>query len=310
MPSTQKRHFQSQTSFWLAIVSALIVIPIFSQTPGASRPSFEVASIKPYADPGAGPRFFGFRGEPGGTRIAMTGVTVKMLITYAYRIRDFQIIGGPDWINSERYDIQAKAEDGSIPPPTGPPDPSVPDPMGIRTQSLLDDRFQLKMHRETRELPVYELVLAKGGSRMILSEDQNPPQPRKPGDPLPPPPQRGAPPGRGGLFIQRTPSGFTMEATSVPLSNFIGALSQQVGRTVIDKTDLKAGLYDIKLEWTDNGPAIGPPPPGADTVAPPAEPSGPSVFTAIQEQLGLRLVSSKGPVDVFIIDGVQKPTAN
>src|SRR3954466_13346147 len=104
-----------QTRWLWAIVCILIVLPALAQTPEAARPSFEVASIKPYAEPGAGePRFYGFRGQPGSPRISMTGVSVKMLLTYAYRIRDFQIVGGPDWINSERYDIQAKAEDGSI----------------------------------------------------------------------------------------------------------------------------------------------------------------------------------------------------
>src|SRR5262249_40410213 len=143
-----------KTVWLVATVCFLIGLQTLGQAPDAPRPSFEVASIKPYAQPGPGtPRVYGFRGAPPGSpRISMTGVTVKMLLTYAYRIRDFQIIGGPDWINSERYDIEAKAEEGSITPPVQTPDITVVDGMALRTQSLLDDRFQLKMHRETREM--------------------------------------------------------------------------------------------------------------------------------------------------------------
>src|SRR5689334_22806587 len=98
----------------LAIGFAIVAITALAQVPVQPRPSFEVASIKPYEEPTSGGRFYGFRGQPGG-RLTMTGVTFKMLMTYAYRVRDFQVIGGPDWINSERYDIQAKAEEGSVP---------------------------------------------------------------------------------------------------------------------------------------------------------------------------------------------------
>src|SRR6185436_15025727 len=97
------------------------------------------------------------------------------------------------------------------------------------------DRFQLKMHRETRELPVYELVVAKGGAKVQLSEDQSPPKPPDRGAPPPPPPQRGAPPARGSTFIQRTPSGFTMQVTGASWTSFISLLSAQTGRPVVDK---------------------------------------------------------------------------
>jgi uncharacterized protein (TIGR03435 family) len=103
-----------------------------------------------------------------------------------------------------------------------------------------------------------------------------------------------------------------LEATAVPFATFVNALSQQLGRTVIDKTELK-GLYDIKLLWTPDavqGPGpLGPPPAGAEP-PPLADPSGPTVFTAVQEQLGLKLDSTKGPVEVIVIDSVQKPTEN
>jgi uncharacterized protein (TIGR03435 family) len=278
---------------FLLAIAILIVMPGFAQTPGGRRPAFEVVSIKPYADPGPGPALHGFRNVPGSPRMSMTGVTFKMLITYAYAVRDFQIIGGPAWIDSDQYDIQAKAEDGSIPATTGMRDLNVPDPMALRIQSMLDDRFQLRSHRETRELPVYELALAKGGSKLQSSADQGPPEPPQPG--VPPTP-------RGSLFIQRSASGWTLQAKSVPLSSLMSALSEQIGRPIVDRSALKAGLFDIKLQWSPDPPADRP----VDLV----DPTGPSIFTAIQEQLGLRLVSSKGPVDVWVIDAVQKPSTN
>ena len=289
----------------LLLCISIALAPLWSQT-ALEKPKFEVASIKPNGEVSGGTSI---RGEPSGTRITMTRVTTKMVMTFAYRVRDFQVIGGPDWINVDHYDIQAKLENSDTPRPFKPPDPNVPDEMALCIQSLLEDRFQLKAHKESRDLPVYEFTATKGGAKMTLAEDQSLPQPPKPGDLPPPRPEPGARPGRGGLFIQRTPAGFTLKATGVSLAQFISNISQLVGRPVVDKTDLKPGLYDIDLQWTDNGPSGGLPlPPGAELAA--ADTSGPSIFTALQEQLGLRLVSAKGPVNVIVIDSVQKPTAN
>jgi len=308
------------------MLSILLALPIAAasllpQTATAQRPSFEVASIKPFVEPPPGtPQFRGFRNQPGG-RINITGMPLKMIVTFAYAIRDFQVTGGPDWINSDRWEIVAKAEDGSIPARTGPADPTVIDPMKLMLQSLLEDRFQPKMHKESKELPTYELVAAKGGSKITLSEDQTPPGPPAPGSTPPPPPapprgQPGAPPapGRGGMFMSGSPQGIILQGNAIPLANFILALSQQLGRIVVDKTELPPGLYDFKMQWSPEpgqGPAFAPPPPpGIPGTEPPrtaAELTGPSIFTAIQEQLGLRLVSTKGPVDVYVIDGAQKP---
>jgi uncharacterized protein (TIGR03435 family) len=304
--------------FVLAVAFGLVSLALpLPQTP-VTRPSFEVASIKPYEEPPLGqPRFYGFSNQPGG-RFRATGTTLKMLMTFAYRVRDFQVVGGPDWITADRFEIVAKAEDGTVPPQTGKPDLNVPDTIALMLQSLIDERFQLKMHRETRELPVYELVAAKDGSKLQLSEDQSPPKPPEPGAARPPapPPQRGfppPPPGRGGIMMGGRPEGMILQATAVKLSDLVTALSSQLGRTVIDKTGLQ-GLYDIKLQWTpDIGQGARPvgaiAPPG-ESAPPPADLSGPTIFTAVQEQLGLRLVSTKGPVEVIVIDSVQKPTLN
>src|SRR6267143_175419 len=279
----------------------LVVLAVFgmlSQGAAQTKPSFEVATVKPSASVD---NRIAIMGQPGG-RFVATNATLKMLMGVAYRVRDFQISGGPNWVGTDRWNIEARAEEGSIPPQTGLPDPTVPNPLMLMVQSLIEDRCQLKMHRETKELPVYELVAAKGGSKMKLSEDQGPMRPPERASPPPALPQRGGPMPRGSMRMLRG----DLEANGVPLFNFIQALSQQLGRTVIDKTELK-GFYDIRLQWTPElgqGPLI---PGGPEPPPPPPDNSGPSIFTAIQEHLGLRLESARGPVEVLMIDSVQKP---
>jgi len=284
---------------------AVVAIPIFSQAPGGSRPSFEVATVKP-GDPGQ--RGSSIMNQPGG-RLVIRGMPLLGLITFAYRVRTFQVSGGPGWISTDRWDMEARAEEGSIPPQTGIPDPNTPDPMALRLQSLLEDRFQLKIHRETKDFPIYELSIAKGGSKMKLSEDQTPYKPPERGAPPPPPMQPG---GTMPRFSFRTGRG-SMEAVAMDIANIVQSFSSQLGRTVVDKTGLK-GLYDLKLQWTPDAPVQGGPGglagPGGPEAAPPIDPNGPSIFTAIQEQLGLKLDSTKGPVDVLVVDSVQKPTEN
>ncbi len=287
----------------MILALAAVAVPILSQQLSPAKPSFEVAIVKPSTS--ADNRIM-IMAQPGG-RFMVNNATLKMVMGVAYRVRDFQMMGGPNWISSDRWNIEAKAEEGTVPPQKGFPDPTVPDPLMLMVQSLIEDRFQLKMHRETKELAVYELLVGKSGSKMKLSADQSPIEPPGRGAP-PPPPQRG---GRGGP----TPRGSVavgrgnLDASGVPLRNFVQILAQQLGRPVIDKTDLK-GLYDIKLQWT---PELGQgqfTPGGAEPPPPPADASGPSIFTAVQEQLGLRLESAKGQVEVLVIDSVQKPTEN
>jgi uncharacterized protein (TIGR03435 family) len=156
-------------------------------------------------------------------------------------------------------------------------------------QHALEDRFKLKTHIETKTLPVYELVLAKGGSK-LKEADPNAPLP----DGVPAPPA-GAP--RGGMM--RFQQG-KLEGLGIAVSGMTGFLARTVERTVIDKTGL-TGKYDFTLTWTpDTGQATGA---SSDSNAP-------DLFTAIQEQLGLKLVASRGPVDTLVIDSVEKPTEN
>lgn len=292
----------------LALGSSLVAIPLLSQAPAETKPSFEVATVKT-SDPGQ--RGSSIMNQPGG-RLVIRGMPLRAMVTFAYRVRDFQISGGPGWLVSDRWDIEARAEEGSIPKQTGMPDPNTPDPMALRLQSLLEDRFELKLHRDRKELPVYELAIGKGGSKMRLSEDQTPFQPAERGAPPPQPLQPG---GQMPRFSMRIGRG-NLEAVAVDFANVVQALSQIVGRTVADKTGLK-GLYDVKLQWTPEVGAVGgpggpggPAPLAGAEAAAPQDPNGPSIFTAVQEQLGLKLDSAKGQVDVLVIDSVQKPTEN
>jgi uncharacterized protein (TIGR03435 family) len=257
-----------------------------------ARPQFEVASIKPAA-PDARGMFI--RNMPGG-RVNVTNMTLKEMIVIAWRIQPFQISGGPAWLDSARYDISAKPE-------TAPKADELP----LMIRALLEDRFQLKHHAETKELPVYALVVKKEGrlGPGLTESKEGGCTPFDPGKPLPPPEPGKLPTlGCGGMMM----SPRQLRAAGVPLSNLAPSLSRMLGRTVIDKTGL-SGKYDITLEWTpDESQAVrlGPDAPPA----PPPDSAPPSIFTALQEQLGLKLESSKGPVEIFVIDRAERPSEN
>jgi len=259
-------------------------------TVAASAPTskFEVASIKP-GDPSA--RGIFQRMEPGG-RYTAQNVTVRILIEQAYDIHDFQLSGGPDWMNSARYDIVAKAEDPSDDNPRTLNEAqreAFREKLQQRLQSLLDDRFQLKFHKSAKEQPIYALVVGKSGSKLQEAKDT-----------------AAGPMGT----LKMRPGNFTGHAMSMPL--LAANLSNLVGRVVADKTDLK-GLYDVTLEFTpERGQMMGFPGPGPEgrDMPPPPDPNGPSIFTALQEQLGLKLESQKGPVEMLVIDQLEKPSEN
>ncbi len=272
----------------LNVAMLAVAIALGNTKPGdaQTKPSFEVATIKPHAPDDH--RML-FHTLPGG-RFTATGVTLKSLIGAVYDLQDYQISNGPKWTESDTWDIVATTDDGSN------------SKTAERIQALMEDRFKLGFHRETREMPVYALVVAKGGPKFSEDEGECPAQPPGP----PPPPAPGKAPARpcGRLYKGRN----YVYGDKMHLSQIILALSSTLGRTVIDKTGL-TGKYDIDLKWTpDQGPALVAPP-GAPPPQPP-DPSGPSIFTAIQEQLGLRLESQKGPVEVLIIDHVEKPSEN
>ncbi|HTS48220.1 MAG TPA: TIGR03435 family protein [Bryobacteraceae bacterium] len=256
-----------------AILFAAAIPCLFAQTK-----KFDVASIK--ASPKDDNRFM--LGLPRGGTFRATGVTVKMLIMSAYQVNAYQVSGGPSWIATERWDIQAKtdAAQGLMPR----------DQFDAMLQALLLDRLQLKVRRETKEMPVYALAVAKGGSK-LTPHSGDPPKPE-----------------------DRMRVGFgSMQFQASGLGLLAYQLSLQLGRTVIDKTGL-TGQYDFRLEWAPEPGQGGPEsiglPPDPSLKFPPADPNRPSLFTAIREQLGLRLDSEQGPVDMIVIDSVSKPTEN
>ncbi len=284
----------------------------------ADGPKFEVASVKPAAPLSGGAIRIGSSGGPGTSdpgQVKYTGLTLKNLLTTAYRVKVYQI-SGPSWLDTERYDIIAK-----MPPET------TKEQFALMLQNLLAERFNLTLHHETKDLPLYELVVAKNGSKLKpYVQDPN----------APPPPPPGSPPAMGKDGVPSVPPGATMMsvsmtngvqrmrmiATKQSLSKMADMLANQLGHPVIDKTGL-AGEYDYSLEFSPEGlprgalgmlPPPPPPPPGAGG-PPVADSSGdqdsPSLVTAVQEQLGLRLESKKGPLDLLVIDHADKtPTEN
>lgn len=245
----------------------------------AQKAEFEVASVKPNHSGDSG-RFV----RPSSGRLTITNMTLKDLLGEAYKMRRFQLFGGPDWIDSDRYDIEAKPEANA------PPQQMT----GQMLRALLEDRFKLQAHRETRELPIYVLTVGKNGSQVRPSSEST----CVPFDPSNPtlPSAKGRNPsdmcgfigmGRNSLNAQQV----TMEALTM-------AFSQLLGRTVVDKTGI-TGEVDLHLTFSLDESAN-----SASDLGPP------SIFTAIQEQLGLKLDSAKGPVEVLVVDHAERPTEN
>jgi len=263
-------------------------------------PRYDVATIKPTAETD-GMRRFMF--TPAG--ISLTGVPIQLLLTEAFHVEDDHILGAPEWVKNKRWDVEAKVSPDDAPKL----DKLQFDERRSMLLPLLVERFNLKYHHETREMASYSLLVAKGGPKMKASEVQPPPPDAKPpdakpGEPAPPRPQQR----RMLRFMGRG----HLEAEASDTHMLARVLSQQLGRTVIDKTGLTAS-YDYTLHWTpDDAPP--PMPGGADGGTPHPENSGdavgPSLFTAVQEQLGLKLESTKGMADVVVIDHIDLPSDN
>jgi uncharacterized protein (TIGR03435 family) len=222
----------------------------------APEPSFDVASIRPNQSGHDGMII----NLPDTGRLSVTNATLKDLIRNAWGIQNYQIAGGPGWLNTDRYDIQAKT--------AGPITEVQEEPL---MQNLLADRFHLKVHRDTSELPVYALLLGKSGPKFKENTGPN-----------------------GSIHTSRGARRIQISVTRVTMGQLGGMLGRQLGRVVQNKTGLN-GYYDFALEWD--------PEPTGDS-------SAPSIFAALQEQLGLKLESAKRPVEILIIDHVEKADAN
>src|SRR5215471_3446391 len=244
---------------------SIIVIVLFAAIAAAQNTptAFDVASVKPA---NSGRPGMSIETEPG--RFKAINATVSFLIQYAYTIKDFQLSGGPGWMGSDKFDIDARGEaqtgDREFPP---------------MMRKLLADRFQLKFHQETKTLPVFDLVVAKDGPKFSRAPETA---------------QGGTRANSGQLTISKG-----------TLASLASILSNILGKRVIDKTGL-TGEYEMKLKWTPDD--FQPPPLRPN--GPPPDANNPSIFTAIQEQLGLKLESARGPVEVLVIDRLEKPTEN
>jgi uncharacterized protein (TIGR03435 family) len=237
----------------------------------APLPKFDVVSIKPNT---SGDLNAGFNSFP--RRFEAKNVWLRYLIQFAWNIKDFQLSGGPGWAASDRYNVEATA-DGN---PTT-------EQQRLMVRALLEDRFQLKLHREARESRTYALVAAKGGIKLQASkagsceERKSDTRDRK-------------------ICGNFTWSQQGVDGTAINMDTFATALAQTLQQTVIDRTGFTA-TFDVHAEWA---PDLGPPDAGA------TDSNGKSIFTALQEQLGLKLESTKAPVEFLVIDRLERPSEN
>jgi uncharacterized protein (TIGR03435 family) len=313
------------------ILAAFLACAVLAQTTEGPD-TFEVASVKPAAPQGQGRFMIGTRGGPGTPdpeRVTLTNVNLKQILANAYDVKQYQI-QGPSFLDTDRFDITAKIPKGA-----------TREQARIMMQNLLVERFKLSLHREKKDFPMFGLVVGKNGPKMKESEEAPAAVAGGDGPPPPPPPPPGGhlemgkdgfpkmPPGagRGGMMIMMMNGRFRMQANGQTMKGLADMLSNQLGRAVIDETKL-TGKYDFTLDYAPEegqmrgpmgpmpkspeqhmeapvaGPGAGPAPAG------PAD-SGPNLVTAVQEQLGLKLESKKGPLDLIVIDHMEKvPTEN
>jgi len=299
------QHRITQIAIGILILQAL---PGYAQTP-APRPEFEVASVK--LNPNCG-NWHGGGAPFSPGRLKMECATLQSLIQSAYVFfadgvsfnqEMIQITGAPGWAESDQYDVAAKAE-GAAP---------VQQVMGPMLRALLEDRFKLKVHRETRETPVYALTVAKSGMKITPLKEggcipidwNHLPSPPEPGKPMPN--------YCGNLTLRTNADGVMMDARGVTMTEFAQRLSTLLDRKVIDKSGVP-GRFDFHLEFTPDETTRGfagrRGAGDAGGAALPAAPDGPSVFSTLQAQFGLKLTPDKGPVDSLVIDHVEKPSEN
>jgi len=243
--------------------------PVSTAAASANLPAYDIVSVKPHKSDSASGTVSYWRSAKDG--FTATGETVEELMMNAFDLTmPDQISGLPGWADSEQFDVQTKMDDDTVAAMQKLPPKERGHQQDLMLQSMLADRFGLKVHHETRELPTYDLVIAKGGLKMKAA----------PAD----------------LHSGWSMGNGRFEGKSVPIDSLVYGLSNTVGRVVTNKTGL-TGNYGITLKWTPDGQQE-----TAD--------SGPSIFAALEEQLGLRLVAAKGPVDTIVVDHLEKPSPN
>ncbi|HEY1340098.1 MAG TPA: TIGR03435 family protein [Bryobacteraceae bacterium] len=245
---------------WMIATPVLLVLCVaWAQTPLTARPAFEVASVKVHPRT-PGPLRAYSHVQPAG--IDFNNVALRGCIRSAYGMEQYRILGGPDWMTSERYDIVAKASAAA-----------PKDQLMLMLQALLEDRFKLKVHRETRELPVYGLVVGKNGPKLRPGKEDGATE-------------------VGGARHLIDSRGMSMKQ----LAGFLSEFTQRSGMPVLDMTGLD-GLFDITLDFA------------GDDAAAAANGDTPDIFTAVL-QLGLKLEPRKSPLEVLVVDSAQKPSEN
>ncbi len=265
-----------------AILVALMAAAQTTTPPGVER--FEVASIKP--NNGASRTVYIAAPSPGTFRAE--NVWLRFLIQIAWDVRNFQVVGGPACTGSDRYDINAKAD--------GHQNFNQMKPM---LKALLEDRFALKLHAETRELPAYALVTTRNVKLQETKEGScMAPHPNSPDAP-------GPLPVCGAMSMSPHSAG----GVGISMAQLAMTLSSAMQRTVLDETGLK-GVFDIHMEWTADQTTPGFFAPGLGPSAPPSPDDSASIFTVIREKLGLALEAKKAPVTVLVIDAAERPSAN
>jgi uncharacterized protein (TIGR03435 family) len=236
---------------------------------------FEVASLKPsQASSGQG---FAIRPAPGGQRYEATNCPISVMIRVAFRIKAEQISGGPAWLDTDRFDMEARAEK-----------PSSADELHVMLMNMLMDRLQLKFHHAKRDMQMYGLTVDKGGPKLTPHQAAN----------------------GGDTWIDQAEAPFLhvkMKATYAPMDYFAFRLSELMDRPVVDLTGLRGG-FDFNLEYTRELPPGFPA--GGKINGEEPDTSGPTLFAAVKQQLGLELKAQKGPVDVIVIDHAEKPSEN
>lgn len=292
-----------------AIASSSLIVCLAAGAFGqaTSRPAFEVASVKPSGPPPPGPHTDGvLQGGPGTAdpeRITDSRVTLQRLLREAYRV-DLDQIQGPAWMAEERYDLAAKVPPGA-----------TKEHLNLMLQDLLAERFNLRLHHTTKDFPVYELTIAKGGLKLRENTDPNL-EPSRPGEQRLPADSHGFPqfaPGKSGFAVSFVNGLSRMAARGMPLSALTRELGAQLGTItgpnsfamgrIVDKVGLN-GKYDFNLEYSgipNVGGALSLPTAGD------GEPSGGlGILDAMEKQLGLKVVKSTAPYDVLVIDRVEK----
>jgi uncharacterized protein (TIGR03435 family) len=278
------------------LVPFLAGVSAFAQAP--ARPEFEVASVKPATPAAPGQAPIGVHID--GSQVGLRYLSLQDLITISYTLKKHQVIG-PDWLSTERYDIQAKF-------PAGLAGSQMRDQMRLMLQPLLAERFKLKFHRETRELPVYALVPAKSGAKL----KETPPDPETDGAPKAINIAAGTSNGRTTVGLSNGGSitvGFLfLEGKKVNMIALVEYLGRMVDRPVIDDTGLKSN-YDFRLEYNLEEMRSMMRTSGSDPNMLAGVPEqGTSVMTSLQS-LGLKLEARKAPLEVFVIDRVEKTPA-